>query len=210
MFSFGAKFYMATNPSLSATLVNKSKKNDIFLLVILIASLSLNVYLGWKVKRSTDTPPASQNTVKLSPGMSVQPITAMNLGGKQETISYAEHGKPTVIYVFTPSCTWCDRNNPNINTIVGLKRESFRFIGLSLADDGLSGYVESHDLKFPVYKSLAPESIEMLGLGSTPQTIVISADGRVIKNWVGAFGGGLQPQVEEFFGVQLPGLTPKK
>jgi peroxiredoxin len=198
---------MATNPSLSATLVNTSKKNDIFLLVLLIASLSLNVYLGWKVKRLGGTPSASQNTVKLSPGMTVQPITAMNLGGKQETISYAEHGKPTVIYVFTPSCTWCNRNNQNINTIVSLKRESFRFIGLSLADDGLSGYVESHHLTFPVYRSLAPESIEMLGLGSTPQTIVISPDGRIVKNWVGAFGGALKPQIEEFFNVQLPGLT---
>ena len=210
MFSFGAKFYMATNPSLPAALVNKSRKNDIFLLVLLLASLALNVYLGWKVKRLGGAPSASQNTVKLSPGMSVQPITAMNLDGKQETISYAEHGKPTVIYVFTPSCSWCDRNNRNINTIVGLKRESFRFIGLSLADNGLSGYVDLHDLKFPIYRSLAPESIEMLGLGSTPQTIVISADGRIIKNWVGAFGGGLEPEVEEFFGVQLPGLDPKK
>lgn len=207
MFSFGAKFYMARNPALSATLVNKSKKNDIFLLMLLIASLSLNVYLGWKVKRGT--PSDSQNTVKLSPGMTVQPMTAMNLGGKQETISYAEHGKPTVIYVFTPSCSWCDRNNQNIKTIVGLKRESFRFIGLSLADDGLSGYVESHQLTFPVYRSLAPEAIEMLGLGSTPQTIVISPDGRIVKNWIGAFGGGLKPQVEEFFNVQLPGLTPQ-
>lgn len=188
--------------------MNKSKKNDVFLLVLLIASLSLNVYLGWKVKRLRDAPPVAQNTVELSPGMTVQPITAMNLGGKQETISYAEYGKPTVIYVFTPSCTWCDRNNQNINTIVNLKRDSFRFIGLSLADDdGLPGYVESHHLTFPVYRSLAPESIEMLGLGSTPQTIVISADGRIVKSWVGAFGAGLKPQIEEFFNVQLPGLT---
>lgn len=198
---------MATDSSLSATLVNTRKKNDIFLLVLLIASLSLNIYLGWKVKRSSNAPSPSQNTVKLSPGMTVQPITAMNLAGKQETISYAEHSKPTVIYVFTPSCTWCDRNNENINAIVGLKRESFRFIGLSLADDGLSRYVESHHLTFPVYRSLTPESIEMLGLGSTPQTIVISPEGRIVKNWVGAFGGGLKPQVEEFFNVQLPGLT---
>lgn len=46
----------------------------------------------------------------------------------------------------------------------------------------------------------------MLGLGATPQTVV-SREGRVVKNWIGAFGPNSQADVEEFFGVQLPGLT---
>ena len=50
----------------------------------------------------------------------------------------------------------------------------------------------------------------MLGLGSTPQTIVIAPDGRVLKNWIGAFGMPVQTQVEEFFDVRLPGLTALK
>jgi len=186
------------------------KKNDLFLLGVLMVSLSLNVYLGWKVKRSRSPSVAPQKTVKLLPGMAVQPITAAGLNGKQETIAYSANGKPTVIYVFTPTCPWCERNSGNINTLVALKGESFRFIGLSLDDQGLPNYVESHHLTFPVYTNLKSESIEMLGLGSTPQTIVVSAEGRVIKNWVGAFGVGVKPQVEELFNVQLPGLVPQK
>jgi hypothetical protein len=102
------------------------------------------------------------------------------------------------------------RNNQNINAIARLKGESFRFVGLSLANDGLPGYAESHQIGFPIYQNVNSESVEMLGLGTTPQTIVISPDGHVLKNWVGAFNGPIQPQVEEFFNLRLPGLVTAK
>ena len=65
------------------------KKNDLFLVVLLMVSLSLNVYLGWKVKQSRRSSSERQTSVKLSPGMTAQPITAMNLSGKIETFNYA-------------------------------------------------------------------------------------------------------------------------
>jgi hypothetical protein len=89
-------------------------------------------------------------------------------------------------------------------------KNSFRFIGLTLSDQNLATYLESHQLDFPIYKTVAPESIEMLGLASTPQTIVIRSDGKVLKNWVGAFTGRVQPEIEQFFNVRLPGLTEAK
>lgn len=195
--------------SLSRIFSNPTKKNDVFLLMLLAASLSLNVYLGWSVKRLNGAPSAKPtDVVKLSPGTTVEPIAAVSLSeGRQETISYSGDDKPTVFYVFSPTCVWCERNARNINAIAELKGESFRFIGLSLADDGLREYVESHRLNFPVYKSLTPETVQALGLGSTPQTIVVSPDGRVQQNWVGAYGAAIQPQVEGFFNVRLPGLA---
>ncbi len=189
------------------------KRNDLFLILLLLASLSLNVYLGWNVKRlksmSRTMSAERQSPPSVLEGTSVEPITAMNSGGKQETLTYAGYGKPTVFYVFSPSCIWCERNNQNINAIANLRGESFRFVGISLAEDGLSAYIESHHLTFPVYTHLTSESIQMLGLGSTPQTVVISPDGHVLKNWTGAYGASIQPQVEEFFDVRLPGLAAK-
>lgn len=45
------------------------------------------------------------------------------------------------------------------------------------------------------------------GLGSTPQIIIVSPDGKVLQNWVGAYTGVEQAEVEKFFGVTLPRLT---
>lgn len=43
--------------------------------------------------------------------------------------------------------------------------------------------------------------------GGTPQTLVVSADGHVIKNWTGAYSGSLKTEIEGFFQIELPGLT---
>jgi hypothetical protein len=41
----------------------------------------------------------------------------------------------------------------------------------------------------------------------TPRTIVISNEGRVLRDWIGVFVGDTQRDVEQFFGVRLPGLS---
>jgi peroxiredoxin len=71
----------------------------------------------------------------------------------------------------------------------------------------LKEYVEEHQLKFPVYSGLKGETIQALGLGGTPQTIIVSPDGRVLKVWKGAYADNLRPEVEAYFGIQLPGLV---
>lgn len=178
---------------------------DGFVLLLLVASLSLNVYLGWKIRQGTTS--SRQNTVTLSPGTKVDPVTAVTLDGIQHTISYEDTNKPTVLYVLSPTCVWCDRNNANLKRLSELRGNDFRFIGLSLAEPGLKAYVDAQHLEFPVYTRLTTETIQALGLGSTPQTIVISPDGRVLKNWIGAYIDPLRPEVEAYFGITLPGLT---
>lgn len=184
-----------------------TKRMDHFLLLLLLASLSLNVYLGWKVRQAKTTSSIQQNTFSLSPGMKVNPVIVVSLDGKEHTFSFTSNDKPTVFYVLSPSCVWCERNKANIKKLAELRGGDFRFVGISLADPGLKEYMEGHHLNFPVYTRLTSETINSLGLGSTPQTIVISSDGRVLKNWTGAYTERLQPEVEAYFGISLPGLS---
>lgn len=184
------------------------KRNDWFILSLLFLSLGLNVYLGLTIKRTkaaSATPPSGASA-KLKTGTVVQPLKATDLRGKEEVLAFSVVPLPTVLYVFSPSCMWCERNNENINALASQRKDSFRFIGLSLTDEGLASYVESHHLSFPVYRRIAEDSRQILGLGTTPETIVVAPDGKIIKNWIGAFSGGVQPDVEEFFKIKLPGL----
>jgi len=43
-------------------------------------------------------------------------------------------------------------------------------------------------------------------VGGTPNTLVISPEGRVLKNWRGAYMDDLQREVEQYFEVELPGI----
>jgi hypothetical protein len=67
--------------------------------------------------------------------------------------------------------------------------------------------MDSNHFTFPVYANPTPETVRALGLGSTPQTILISPEGEVLKSWAGAYVGRVRPEVEVFFGVNLPGLS---
>lgn len=181
----------------------RSKRPDLLLLFLLLASLSLNVYLGWKVKQGNAVPNLPP---KVALGTRVDPIAVSSLDGVMQTISYQDTDKPTVLYILSPDCIWCDRNRENIAKL-GELGDRFRFIGLSLKESGLKEYVEKQHIKFPVYTRVAAEAITSLGLGTTPQTIVISPDGRVLKNWTGAYSERTRGEVEEFFRTSLPGLT---
>lgn len=64
-----------------------------------------------------------------------------------------------------------------------------------------------NELKLTVYPGLSPERVKAYKLGSTPQTIVISPEGKVLQDWAGACVGEQKSQVEAFFHVTLPGIA---
>ena len=94
----------------------------------------------------------------------------------------------------------------NFKTLLSKESGEYRFIGLSLSEDNLAEYVAKNDLNVPVYSGLSPEMLRTYKLGSTPQTIVISPEGKVLQDWAGAYVGDQKSQVEAFFHVNLPGL----
>jgi hypothetical protein len=83
----------------------------------------------------------------------------------------------------------------------------YRFIVVSLSEQGLAEYVTKDDLKLAAYSGLSPETVKAYLLGRTPpQTIVISSEGKVLQDWIRAYVGDQKSQVEAVFRVSLPGL----
>ena len=103
------------------------------------------------------------------------------------------------MYVFAPECLWCERNLDNIKKLSELVQNKYRLVGLSMSSSNLQEYVTSHGLNFPVYKEPTAESVLAYKPGGTPRTIIISPEGRVVKNWYGAYAEEAQKEVEEFF-----------
>jgi len=95
----------------------------------------------------------------------------------------------------------------NFKELVARTGTDYRFVGLSLSKEGLSEYVASHELTIPIYTGLSNETKKSYKLGGTPQTIVVSPEGKVLQDWVGAYSGDQKSQVEAFFHATLPGIT---
>lgn len=173
--------------------------------VMLVLSVIVNVVIAHKLTQLSK--PAVVQTLRkgdLLPGFS-----AVNLNGKAEDITYSSDPRPTVIYAFSPSCKWCARNYDNLQHLIKEKSANYRFVAVSLSDEGLNNYVATHQLAIPIYTGLSEDVEKKYRLGVTPDTIVISPQGRVLGNWLGAYSGQQKSQVEEFFHVSLPGITAK-
>ena len=175
---------------------------------MLLISVALNVMLALKIRELTGMQNALRAERELEAGAAVPSITARRLDGKSETITYADSTRPTVIYVFTPQCIWCTRNLDNFKTLVDQMSKDYRFIGISLSKEGLEKYVADHQLTFPIYTDVPKETGEAYKMGGTPQTVVISPQGKVLQNWIGAYAGEQRSQVEKYFDTTLPGIQP--
>lgn len=176
------------------------------LALLLVCSLGINMLLARRVARLTTLVSRMKSESRLTQGDKVPAITARDLQGRTAVLDYAGTNLPTVLFVITPTCGWCTKNIMNMRTLAANASDRYRFVGLSLDSDKLVDYVKQNQLEFPVYTELPLLPMKQYKLGGTPQTIVVSPKGEVLKVWSGAFADNLQKDVESYFGVRLPGI----
>ena len=169
-------------------------------LVIVLASLSTNVLLAVQV-RSLKTP-ARPGSGLLQIGQSVPPIIVENSAGRVVSVEPTQAKIPTLLYVLRPTCGWCRRNLANMSAIIQQSAGRYRVVLLSLEPGDFSDYGGRENV-FVV----TADTRRALKLGATPQTLVVSPEGKVLQNWTGAYGGNAK-QVEAALHVVLPGLLP--
>lgn len=74
---------------------------------------------------------------------------------------------------------------------------------------GLKEFVRDHGMQFPIYTDLAAKSVFAYRLGGTADTLVVSSEGKLLQQWKGAYSGSSKREIEEYFGITLPGVDEK-
>ena len=144
----------------------------------------------------------------LAPGTVLPSFRAVDVSGKEHEINYgAANARPRIFYALTPSCGWCRANHLATNSLARQISARYDIIGLSLSEEGLVAFAKDTEAEFPILKKVPDSIIKAYHLQGTPATIVVSAEGKVIKGWRGAYGVSLQPVIEKFFSVRLPPLS---
>lgn len=178
-----------------------------YLLVAGLLALSAvtNILLILKVRELRVTISALKMEQSTVLGTQLPPLTAQDLSGQSVTIRFDESERPTLLYVFTPACGWCKKNEDNIRSLASQTSEKLRLIGVSLSQDGLAEYVAQN---FPPVKVIKPDAktITAYKLSGTPTTILVSSQGVVLRVWKGAYNESIRQELEEYFHVKLPGL----
>ena len=188
----------------------RTPRRDWIIVTLLAVSLIQNLVLGVGILRLSGgkiAPPSSES-LPTGPkvGAVVPPLDVQRFKGARELVGFSADRKPTLMYVFSPSCSWCAKNLSNVKTILRAATTSHHVLALSL-DPNVDDYVQTAALNVPIYIKPSEKMFGPYGLGPTPLTFVVGPDGKVLKSWVGAYSGETQKDVEAYFGVKLPGFV---
>jgi peroxiredoxin len=195
---------------LISSLTKGWRLTDVVVGLLLAASLCTSLVLGIKVSKLEGILSARAPRTELQTGDQVPALTGTLLDGTPVTLRYGDASVPTVLYVFTPQCIWCQRNLENFRRVAEAAKGRFRVIGVSLTTRELREHVSTSGFQFPVIHEIGSDMSSAYRLGSTPQTIVVGSDGEVQKNWLGAYTGDVRRDVEEFFDVKLVAIAESR
>lgn len=175
--------------------------------LLLGCSLAVNAALGWKVHALRAYIEELRGDEGLKIGAHVSPISARDTRGAEAKVEY-DQKLPLVLYVFRPGCAWCRKNRDNFNALSSQFSGKYRILALSLTNGkDLGEFISENHMTTPVLTDLQPMTVTQYRLGGTPETIVVSPQGMVLKTWVGAYDDATKREVESYFGIHLPGLA---
>jgi peroxiredoxin len=172
--------------------------DHLVLLGLLACSLSLNLYLGFRIRESSQGMHAVSFQGGFAKGDVLKSLEIKDLNGQVRTISLVGE-QPTVVYFFRPSCGWCGRNMPSLVSLYSRFGSGFRFVAISLEEAGVKDFVTKHQVEFPAYSALSPNESLSSKVPGVPETILVSRDGVVVERWSGAYIGKTKEQIERYF-----------
>jgi peroxiredoxin len=167
---------------------------DPIVLLLLALSLGTNVFLYRHQVR------AGRAIEPLRVGQQVPEFTATSFGGDVVRVRF---DRPVVLYVFSPSCIWCERNLENARRLAAHVAGKYEFIAVALDGKNLSEYLKRQQLAWTILTNVPAQVQQAYGMLTTPQTIVVGTRGRVLHVWSGAFMGDTASEIERAFGVRL-------
>ncbi len=178
---------------------------DPLVVVALCASAFVNVLLARQVLHQRALVAVMKPPTPVRVGEFLPRTTALDLEHRTISLDPRAHGG-SVIYVFSPTCHFCDQNHANALVVARVAAtKGYRVLGISMIGEGLSAYLASSPLPFPVV--VANDSTRTAyHLSPTPETFVVDPGGKVLKHWLGAWRDDTAAQVEAFFNCRLPGL----
>lgn len=171
---------------------------DPLVLLLLALSLGANVYLY------RNAPKSAAAVEHLRPGDRVPSLSGTDLSGNPLSVTF--ESRPAVLYAFSPSCVWCDRNQDNATQLAEHVRGEYDFYAIAVDGTNLEAYVRERAISWRIIRDVPTETYGAYRMGTTPLTIVIDTGGIVRYVWPGAFAGSVKEDVERAFGLSLVGL----
>jgi hypothetical protein len=124
-------------------------------------------------------------------------VTVADASGQPVTLSFTQSSQTTVLYIFSPTCKWCEANLRNIQALSeNVQHDSHTHtIGLSISENGFTNYAAHRYLNFPLNDKIPKSFLAKYRLGITPETLVL-VGGKIVNDWKGVYTYDAQREIE--------------
>lgn len=125
--------------------------------------------------------------MQVSTGALLPALEGFGAQGEKLLFDYGRDARPTVIFVFSPTCSFCEENWPRWRQVTEhLDQTLVRAVAVDVSSSATPEFASAHGLAgMPLLVRVEPKSLISYRFRLTPQTIVINAQGRVEKVWSG-------------------------
>jgi hypothetical protein len=180
-------------------------------LLLIVLGLSLLANVGQYVLRLRTQPAVSPYTVNRyeknllpQPGTTLASLHLLSADGSKAELQFGSNELPTVVYVMSPTCKWCERNLQMIDALVTQVHGRYRVIGISNTTKGLQDYIHKISPPFPIYYPDPNYTNAAITTDITPRTLLFSPSGSFIQGWNRAYLNQTKSDIAMFFKISLP------
>ena len=169
----------------------------------MVALTAMNIILSLECAHLRETVRDTQSRRSV-PNAKVLSFTARSIDGSTRSFTFPRE-KMLILYAFSPTCVWSHRNYPNAVSLSKKLGTQADFVAVSLIDNQtlLETYVVEHRCPFSVLFGVTPTLKKDLRMGITPQLLVLSSTGELLKVWSGTFVDKNREEIEAFLHVKI-------
>lgn len=148
---------------------------------------------GW-MERDAPTPPAGTPVAVV--GQAMPTFTLPDLEGRPVTLPQAAKGRPMLINVWASWCAPCIEEMPELQRFAAAQgADGVQVVGIALDErDAVLAFLRKVPVDYRIVLDAAGPADAGVKLGNTrgvlPYTVLVGADGRVLKRRIGPFEKG--------------------
>jgi len=152
--------------------------------VILVVSMSANVAL-MRVNRRLSAELTSKSSVPR--GMVLPALVGNEISGKPATIEVRNTSVPTVLFIFSPVCSYCAQNWHNWSAMIASQKQgSWRPVFINVGIPSTPLFQRAHELdQFTTLEKVTAGTALAYRMTVTPETMVLNTQGKVVQDWAG-------------------------
>ena len=169
--------------------------------VLLAANIAL-IHQNRGLKAQLSLPPP---TLEVAVGVQVPDLRGFDLSGKPLEVLYGKDPRKVLVFVFSPTCAFCDDNWSNWQQVItALNHEAVRPVAVDVTSTVNSLFLAKHQLAdVPVLVQVDPRATLSYRFHLTPQTILIDQTGKVEKVWTGILNDSAVAELKQLLNEKV-------